>query len=149
MEDTTKSRRNTMLLCTFVNSKKFVIAKTISSIIDIFGIKKEIFQFKTTDPTKIVLTYNVDNSQDYDFPKNTLQIHRNKNTNTLYSLNALNKLIADGAAAEGKDPKDFRINWDNYKDSLIIMQKQDRDSNNKVLAVLKLELDTVISPKVA
>ena len=111
--------------------------------------KSEIFVFKSKqDPEKIIITYNVDNSRDYDFPKSTLQIHRNKSTNTLYSLNALNKLIAEGALAEGKDPKEFKINWSNYKNSLIIMQKENRDNNNKVLAVIELELMEVKSPLV-
>jgi len=145
----TRPRKNVMLLCTFSNAKKFVLARTISNIVKSFNVKSEIFVFKSKqDPEKIIITYNVDNSKDYDFPKSTLQIHRNKSTNTLYSLNALNKLIAEGAQAEGKDPKEFKIDWSNYKNSLIIMQKENRDNNNKVLAVIELELMEVKSPLV-
>jgi len=142
-------RKNVMLLCTFANAKKFVLAKTLSSIVNAFDIKSEIFIFKAkNDPNKVIITYNVDSSKDYDFPKNTLQIHRYKSTNTLYSLNALNKLISDGATTDGVDPKQFKINWANYKDSLIVMQKENKDSNNKVLAVVELDLVDVVSPRV-
>lgn len=142
-------KRNVMLLCTFSNSKKFVYTRTISNIVESFDIKGEIFVFTSKlNSDKVIMTYNVDNSKDYEFPKNTLQIHRNKATNTLYSLNALNKLIQDGAFKESKDPKEYKINWENYRNSLIIMQKENKDSNNKVLSVIELELKDVVSPRI-
>ena len=46
----------------------------------------------------------------------TISLHRKKNTNTLYTINALNDLIRELNA--GKLDKTYPIKWENYKNSL-------------------------------
>jgi hypothetical protein len=50
-------------------------------------------------------------------------IHRKKETNTLYTVNALNAIIR--ACNNGLLDKTFIINWDTYRDSLLLTQDQD------------------------
>ena len=50
--------------------------------------------------------------------KGTISIHRKKQTNTLYTLNAMNKLIAD--ENNGVYDKNFQLSWELYKNSIIL-----------------------------
>lgn len=132
---------NSILVCTFVNSDKF-LEKEIAKISSIFKIDGNIFVFNSkNDQNRIVLTYNIINDQKYEFPKNTLQIHRRSSTNTLYTLNALDKLINEGMMELQITREQYKIDWPMYKNSLIIMQKE---KGSKVLAVIELELKQII-----
>lgn len=64
------------------------------------------------------MTYNVLNMRK-DAPKfpNTILIHRKKQTNTLYTLNSMNKLIEEES---GKRDPSYMLNWSLYSNSLII-----------------------------
>jgi hypothetical protein len=78
-----------------------------------------IFIFENTKNDKeLFLTYNVLN-MNKDAPKfpNTILIHRKKQTNTLYTLNAMNKLIEE---ENGKLDKNYTVKWNLYENSLII-----------------------------
>ena len=59
-------------------------------------------------------------SEGKDFPKfpNTISIHRKKEFNVLYSLNAMNKIIKDENG--GEFDKTFTVNWSLYSNSFII-----------------------------
>ena len=48
----------------------------------------------------------------------TISLHRKKDTNTLYPINALNDLIRE--LNNGKLDKTFPIEWTNYKNSLLL-----------------------------
>ena len=48
----------------------------------------------------------------------TISIHRKKHTNTLYTINAINELIK--SANNGILDKSFKINWENYRNQLLI-----------------------------
>lgn len=106
------------LLCTFSNSKDF--RKIINDIKDFYKIhNSRIFVFNNLkNPKEIYLTYNVLNMQKNaeKFP-NTILIHRKKHTNTLYTLNAMNRLIEE---ENGKLDNTYEVNWELYTNSLII-----------------------------
>lgn len=106
------------LLCTFTNSKDFrQIATDILAFYEIYS--KRIFAFSNVkNPKEIYLTYNVLNMQK-GAPKfaNTILIHRKKQTNTLYTLNAMNRLIEE---ENGKIDNTYVVNWALYENSLII-----------------------------
>lgn len=106
------------LLCTFSSEKEY--QKTISDIFSFYDIyNKRIFVFSNAKKSdEMFLTYNVINISKRD-PKysNTILIHRKKQTNTLYTLNAMNKLIEE---ENGAFDKTYTVNWQYYKDSLII-----------------------------
>lgn len=109
---------NRQLLCTFSTSTDF--RKTIGEILNFYEVySKRVFAFSNTqNPKEVFLTYNVVNMQ-RDAPKfpNTILIHRKKQTNTLYTLNAMNRLIEE---ENGSLDKTYQVNWGLYENSLII-----------------------------
>jgi hypothetical protein len=126
----------------------YIKARTLSDIADSFNLEGEVFIFEDKkNSDKIILTYNIIKDEKYEFPKNTFQIHRNKATNTLYTLNALNELIKRDATKDGVSTENYKVNWDKYKDSLVIMQKETKESEKKVLSIIELELKDVKSAR--
>lgn len=141
--------RNTSLLCTFTNSNKYIKARTISDIINSFDVAGEIFVFEDKNNSdRIAMTYNIYKGEKYEFPRNTFQIHRNKATNTLYTLNALNELIKRDSVEDGVSSENYKVNWDKYRDSLIIMQKETKESEKKSLSIINFNLLDVLSTRV-
>ena len=85
---------NNRLYCTFVPEED--IEKTTSKIKSSYTILfNKIFVLESLDGEKVMLTYNVDmgNSLNEFLVKNTILVHRKKQTNTLYTINALNELV--------------------------------------------------------
>ena len=109
---------NRQLLCTFSNNNDF--HKTSDEIKKFYEVySNRIFAFlNTKNPKEIYLTYNVLNMRK-DAPKfpNTILIHRKKQTNTLYTLNSMNKLIEE---ENGKRDPSYVLSWTLYSNSLII-----------------------------
>lgn len=116
------------LLCTFSNVLDYKnLAKQICKFYTVYNNK--IFVFiksdnltyinDTNNVKELYLTYNILNTEK-EFPKfpNTISIHRKKQTNTLYTLNSLNVLIKEETG--GTLDKTFQLNWEYYRDSLII-----------------------------
>tara|TARA_R110000824_G_scaffold398719_1_gene603140 strand:- start:101 stop:517 length:417 start_codon:yes stop_codon:yes gene_type:complete len=118
----------TQLLCTFVKRNRF---KEIIGIIiacnDIVFDKIYVFQ-NENDYHQLICTYNVEYDEDaiQDVP-DTISLHRKKDTNTLYTINALNDLIRE--LNGGKLDKTFPIEWRNYKNSLLLTGE---DGLNKI-----------------
>lgn len=109
---------NRQLLCTFSNSKDFrKVSEDIQKFYEVYS--NRIFAFTNTkNPKEVYLTYNVLNMKK-DVPKfpNTILIHRKKQTNTLYTLNAMNRLIEE---ENGSADNTYIVNWKLYENSLII-----------------------------
>ena len=85
---------NNRLYCTFVSPDD--IKKTTDQISKSYVILfNKIFVLESLDGEKTMLTYNVDmGNTTGDFAvENTILVHRKKQTNTLYTINALNELI--------------------------------------------------------
>ena len=53
----------------------------------------KIFVLEVKDNNEFVLTYNIEMSNLASIPENTILVHRKKESNTLYTINALNELI--------------------------------------------------------
>ena len=110
----------TQLLATFVNKQ------STSDIIKLIGNSYElafnkIYTFKNLENlNEIICTYNVSitESLDYNLVPNTISIHRKKQTNTLYTINALNELIKN--MNNGVLDKGFEIPWENFENTLLI-----------------------------
>ena len=83
----------TQLLCTFTNNK--VLSKTIDKIVDAYDILyNKIFVLKNSDDVReLMCTYNIDANLDNKILQDTISLHRKKQTNTLYTINALNECI--------------------------------------------------------
>ena len=114
---------NNKLYCTFTTSDEFklVVNKIQSSYIILFN---KIFVLESLDGEKVMLTYNVDmnNSSEEYIVDNTILVHRKKQTNTLYTINALNELIK--SLNNGVLDKKFPIQWENYKNCILLVQTE-------------------------
>ena len=109
---------NKQLLCTFANSINYT--ETIKEITQQYTlIDNKIFIFANENNLReLYLTFNVEKIERANRYKGTISIHRKKQTNTLYTLNAMNKLIAD--ENNGVFDKNFQLNWELYKNSIIL-----------------------------
>ena len=109
----------TQLLCTFTKRNNF--KDTINVIIacnEIVFDKIYVFQ-NEDDQNQLICTYNVEYDEDaiQDVP-DTISLHRKKNSNTLYTINALNDLIRE--LNGGKLDKSFPIELNNYRNCLLL-----------------------------
>ena len=107
------------LLCTF--SLVTTFKNTIEDIKKFYIVNGNRFFIFTnvTSPKEVFITYNI-TCDTKKFPKfpNTISIHRKKDYNILYTLNAMNQIIKDENA--GVFDKRFSVDWNNYSNSLII-----------------------------
>ncbi len=114
---------NNRLYCTFVepNEIKEISEKIQSSYKVLFD---KIFVLESTDKEKIMLTYNIDmgNVEGEFAVGNTILVHRKKQTNTLYTINALNELIK--SLNNGVLDKSFSIEWNNYRNCILLVQAE-------------------------
>ena len=110
----------TQLLCTFVTTQN--LDKVVDIIIECNNVLYDkIYVFQNEDDnTQLLCTYNVeydaDNHPD-DIP-NTISLHRKKQSNTLYTINALNEVIRE--LNGGVLDKRFPIPWEQYQNSLLL-----------------------------
>lgn len=125
------------LLCTFSNVND--LRNVVEQIRNFYTLcNNSLFVFYNTQNIKeLYITYNVLNiSVNFlKFP-NTISIHRKKQTNTLYTLNAMNQIIRDENG--GIIDKSFEINWNLYKDSLII-------TNDNLIRVIPIKIYDIIN----
>ena len=114
---------NNRLYCTFTTLDAYEeVANTIqTSYVILFN---KIFVLESLDGEKIMLTYNVDmnNSAKESMVDNTILVHRKKQTNTLYTINALNEVIK--SLNNGILDKTFAINWNDYKNCILLIQTE-------------------------
>jgi hypothetical protein len=75
------------------------------------------------EPEELFCTYNVDNENYNSYLDKTISIHRKKETNTLYTINALNQLILH--LNDGVLDKSFPIPWEDYENSLLVTDSGD------------------------
>ena len=119
----------TQLLCTFTNKKN--LDSTIDEIKDSYTItfgKVYVLQNENS-LNEFICTYNVDSSGDIDYNKvkSTISLHRKKHSNTLYTINALNEVIAN--LNNGIIDSKFIVPWENFKNTLLVTNS---DGLNKI-----------------
>lgn len=123
------------LLCTFSSlaSSKSIIEE-IQKFYTVYNGRFFVFS-NVNVPADVFVTYNILN-EGREFPKfpNTISIHRKKQTNTLYTLNAMNQIIKDENG--GVFDKTFSVNWGLYANSLIITG----EPSIRVLPIALLEI---------
>jgi hypothetical protein len=107
------------LFCTF--TKKEDLQYTITDIQTKYTVLyAKVFVLEIAEGDEYVCTYNIDSD---NINKNTLLpstilMHRRKETNTLYTINSLNSLIA--TLNSGVMDKNYKINWIDYKNSILL-----------------------------
>ena len=123
------------LLCTFSSLVSYkVLIEEIKKFYKVCN--NRFFVFSNVNvPSDVFVTYNILNDGK-EFPKfpNTISIHRKKQTNTLYTLNAMNQIIKDENG--GKFDKTFSVNWELYNNSLIITG----DPSIRILPIKMVEI---------
>jgi len=90
---------------------------------------------KSTD--EYVVTYNVEQGNVSDIPENTILVHRKKDTNTLYTINALNELIKklNGGVV---DPK-YMVSWQHYRNCILLTNHNElKQLNTKIYKIVEL-----------
>ena len=113
----------TQLLCTFTRRNK--LYDTISLIIQCHNIVfNKIYVFvNENDSYQLMCTYNVEEDREnYIENKDTISLHRKKQTNTLYTINALNDVIR--SKNKGVLDKSFPIEWSEFKNKLLLTNEE-------------------------
>jgi len=127
----------TQLLCTFTNEESFEnIVDVILKTHELFS--RKIFILKLKPSNELVISYNIIPANENSFLSNTIMVHRKKESNTMYTINALNKLIFN--LNNGIVDKSFQINWDIYRNSMIL-------TNGDSYKVLKTSLFRIVDVK--
>jgi hypothetical protein len=126
----------TQLLCTFV--KRSNLNRTVDIIIecnDILYDKVYVFQ-NEKEHSQLICTYNVEYDDNFmEGIQDTISLHRKKQTNTLYTINALNETIR--SLNEGKLDKSFPVPWENYQNKLLL-------TNENGLNIIPTRIYTII-----
>lgn len=130
----------TQLLCTFCSTND--LEKTLQHIVDTYEIAFDtIYVLENTEnPDSFCCTYNINNDAPIrgDIPPATISLHRKKSTNTLYTINALNLLIAE--LNNGNVDKGFKVPWDDYKNTILVTAYNKlKKINTKLHKIVKLE----------
>jgi hypothetical protein len=110
------------LLCTFTTNED--IEDLINYLSSTYSIMyNKIFVLKILNEDEIVCTYNIDQGNVDSIPSNTILVHRKKETNSLYTINALNELIK--SLNGGQLNNNFKINWDNYRNTILLTRQSE------------------------
>ena len=114
---------NNRLYCTFTTPDSYEEITNViqTSYVILFN---KLFVLESLDGEKIMLTYNVDmsNSMVNTMMDNTILVHRKKQTNTLYTINALNEVIK--SLNDGVLDKSFAVNWNDYRNCILLIQTE-------------------------
>lgn len=88
------------------------------------------------DPLKKIITYNaiVKKGSPFNPRLYTMRVHRKKQTNTLYTINALNKAVA--AQHDGQTGKHLKLDWTAYENCILL-------TSGKELKVVPLEVTKI------
>lgn len=127
---------NNKLFCTFTSLENLEgLIDDLTRAYTIMYNKMFVLHVKSTD--EYVVTYNVEQGNVEGIPMNTILVHRKKDTNTLYSLNALNEVIK--RLNNGVVDTNFRVDWQHYRNSILITNQGElKQLNTKVHKIIEL-----------
>ena len=135
---------DTLLLATFCKERN--VKETIDLIADEFEVVGgKIFVLQDeSDRYKKILTYNIV-KEDVVFSeviKNTISLHRKKETNTLYTLNALNEVVRDQNS--GVIDTKFSVDWEPHRNTLLVTYKDD-ETGDQHLRRIETRLISIVN----
>jgi len=127
----------TQLLCTFTRQSHLNdVVQIIIECNDILYDKIYVFE-NVTDSSQLMCTYNVEFDDGFqDGIMDTISLHRKKQTNTLYTINALNEVIR--SKNNGVLDKQFQVDWTEFQNSLIL-------TNDTGLNVIPTKIHQIIN----
>jgi len=127
---------NNKLFCTFTSGEELeTLIDNITHSYTIMYNKMFVLFVKSTN--EYVLTYNVDQGNVNIIPENTILVHRKKETNSLYTINALNELIKrlNGGVVDVS----YKVNWQHYRNCILLTQHNElKQLNTKVHSIVEL-----------
>ena len=126
----------TQLVCTFI--KKYQIDDTLDDIKNEFTVlSNKVFLLRSNEiMNELILSYNVLLDSHKEFLPGSILVHRKKETNTIYTINALNELIMN--LNNGVLDKKYPIDWERYQDTMLL-------KTSDGLKTLKIEVVRVYS----
>ena len=127
---------DSQLLCTFSNKKELTEMVLLIKESAPLSMKKLYVLERTENSNELMLTYNVLKSEVSGFLTNTILLHRKKETNTLYTINAVNIIIRN--ANNGILDTSYRLKWNKYRNCILLTNKQ---GLNKIDTRLKEIID--------
>lgn len=106
------------LFCTFTLIED--LDNTLGNISNSYTVLYDkIFVLQSPQSEELICTYNIDINNTTGTPMlHTILLHRKKESNTLYTINALNNLIR--TLNNGRLDNSYIINWLNYKNSILL-----------------------------
>ena len=114
------NNESTQLLCTFTTND--MLEETLNIINSSYKLvfNKLYLLENIQDVNQLVLTYNItkDISKNSVPPASTISVHRKKQTNTIYTINAINKLIE--MKNNGVLDKTYRIDWNELQNTVLV-----------------------------
>ena len=125
------------LFCTF--AKKELLDERLQEINKEYKILyNKIFVLASPESDEYMCTYNIEiEGPNTKILPNTILLHRKKESNTLYTINALNTLIK--SLNNGVLDNKFVVNWADYRNSILLTQGEDlrklNTSIHKIVAV--------------
>ena len=135
--------KDTLLLATFCKARN--VRTTIDLIMDNFElVGNKIFVLQDeSDKFKKILTYNIVKGDTLfsNIVKNTISLHRKKDINSLYTLNALNEVIR--SQNNGELDEKFSVDWEDYNNTVLVTYKEDDGTN--VLRKINTRLISVVN----
>ena len=125
------------LFCTF--STEEGLEDVLTSIQEKYRIiYNKIFVLYSKSQNEYICTYNVDFGNVSTFLDNTILVHRKKETNTLYTINALNTLIKE--INGGVLDTSYRVNWSDYRNCILLTKGPElKRVNTKLYRIIELE----------
>ena len=128
------------LLCTITTKENLDLSiKSITEAYDI--IFDRIYVLQNEDNVEeLICTYNVstENGVDYNAVKGTISLHRKKHSNTLYTINALNEVIAN--LNNGVIDSKFMVPWENFKNMLMVTNSDGLNKiNTRIFKIISVE----------
>lgn len=108
---------NNKLYCTFIQDEG--VDEVVDRILEEHDILfNKIFVLASLDDDKVMLTYNIDGPVYNLQLENTILVHRKKQTNTLYTINALNEVIK--YLNNGVLDTTYQVDWTRFRNSLLL-----------------------------
>jgi|TARA_Y100000768_G_scaffold129106_1_gene95877 hypothetical protein len=127
---------NNKLFCTFTDLDNLdELLEEIKSKYTI--IYNKLFVLEIVGKDEFVITYNVDQGNVHTIPDNTILVHRKKESNTLYTINALNELIKklNGGVVDSS----YQVDWQHYKNCILLTQHNELNQlNTKIYKIIEL-----------
>ena len=119
----------TQLLCTFAHKSDLNIVTDYIQSNYVIPEQRIFIFYNVSNSDMLYCTYNI--SETINRTSNTISIHRKKETNTLYTVNALNEVIR--TVNNGVLDKTFQVDWLYYQNSFILT---DSETGYRVIELL-------------